>query len=30
MRLSTRIAFGAAVIIALTILILGVTMVRQG
>jgi signal transduction histidine kinase len=28
MRLSTRIAFGAAVIIALTILILGVTMVR--
>jgi two-component system OmpR family sensor kinase len=28
MRLSTRIAFGAAVIIALTIVILGVTMVR--
>lgn len=28
MRLSTRIAFGAAVIIALTILVLGVTMVR--
>lgn len=28
MRLSTRIAFGAAVIIALTILVLGITMVR--
>ncbi len=28
MRLSTRIAFGAAIIIALTIIVLGVTMVR--